>query len=124
MEIEKDIIRLSPRDVHDAYSYAALTGDSDAAAFAESLAIKLDSLEADIDYLIPIIQIPYSIKVVEFMNRASRHAIEQSRITIDEIMKDAGHGDSESFRRQKRQQLVNNVVVNLAIYRAQKRPRK
>lgn len=128
MEIEKDIIRLSPQDVHDAYAFAAFTGDTDNYAFAEALARKLGLMETDPgsnpDYRVPVIEVPYSIKVVEFMNRAARHAIEQTRISLEEITGENSPHDIVSLRKEKRQKLANEVVVNLAVYRRQKRRKK
>lgn len=128
MEIEKDIIRLSPQDVHDAYAFAAFTGDAENYAFAEALACKLGLMEIDpglnLDYRVPVIEVPYSIKVVEFMNRAARHAIEQSRIGVEEITGGNSPDNIVSLRKEKRQKLANEVVVNLAVYRRQKRRKK
>ena len=117
MEIEKDVIRLSPEDINTFVLYIEEVDDPETQDFIAGLHARLMELEADanfaVDNIRPIVEVPFSKKVTDLYAAALKNRQEKDeRITEKQ--------DSEAERLSKargilarRPGFLNGTIVRL-----------
>ena len=87
MEIEKEVIRFSPEDVDTLLLYRPEAGDPETEDFIDGLLSRLIELQQngkdEADNIQPIIEVPYSKRIIDLYTAALIHRQENTRQITD-----------------------------------------